>query len=251
MTVELATAQRGAILQRDDGRRQSDWRGHGFRRAAGGRPPAGHLRPPRRSRDARTAHRQDRRLRDPASKSNRPEAAQEVSRATIRQREADLSWPRPTSSVRAISSQRQLLPKQTLDDTEARYQSAHRAARSRAGAEHAVEGAARRAAHQSREHDHRLAGQRLRRRRAVDPGAFVGAERAGRRRRRHLPRSPRRQRRREGPESSFRPATTRRSKSTRIPARCSWAGSPASRRYSTRRHERRRSRSRSRTPTSA
>ncbi|MEQ1757446.1 MAG: efflux RND transporter periplasmic adaptor subunit [Vicinamibacterales bacterium] len=52
------------------------------------------------------------------------EAAFEVSRATIRQRDADLSLAK-TNVERARSLfQRQLLPQQTLDDNEARYQSA-------------------------------------------------------------------------------------------------------------------------------
>jgi membrane fusion protein, multidrug efflux system len=52
------------------------------------------------------------------------EAAQEVSLATIRQREADLQLAE-TSAVRSRSLfERQLLPKQTLDDNEARYQAA-------------------------------------------------------------------------------------------------------------------------------
>jgi HlyD family secretion protein len=52
------------------------------------------------------------------------EAAQEVSLATIRQREADLKLAE-TNVERARSLfERQLLPKQTLDDNEARYQAA-------------------------------------------------------------------------------------------------------------------------------
>jgi HlyD family secretion protein len=52
------------------------------------------------------------------------EAAQEVSLATIRQREADLKLAE-TNVVRSRSLfERQLLPKQTLDDNEARYQAA-------------------------------------------------------------------------------------------------------------------------------
>jgi HlyD family secretion protein len=52
------------------------------------------------------------------------EAAQEVSLATIRQRDADLKLAE-TNVVRSRSLfERQLLPKQTLDDNEARYQAA-------------------------------------------------------------------------------------------------------------------------------
>ena len=102
------------------------------------------------------------------------------------------------------------------------------AARSRAGAEHAVEGAARRAAHQPREHGHHLAGQRLRRQARGRSGRVRLAERAGRRRRGHHARAPRRQRRREGSQGARRPATPRGSRSTRFPARRSRAASPAS-----------------------
>jgi RND family efflux transporter MFP subunit len=52
------------------------------------------------------------------------EAALEVSRATIRQREADLKLAETNAERSRNLFARQLLPKQTLDDTEARYQSA-------------------------------------------------------------------------------------------------------------------------------
>ena len=52
------------------------------------------------------------------------EAAQEVSAATIRQREADLQLALTSVERSRSLFQRQLLPKQTLDDNEARYQSA-------------------------------------------------------------------------------------------------------------------------------
>ncbi len=52
------------------------------------------------------------------------EAAQEVARATIRQREADLQLARTNVERSRNLFERQLLPKQTLDDNEARYQSA-------------------------------------------------------------------------------------------------------------------------------
>jgi RND family efflux transporter MFP subunit len=52
------------------------------------------------------------------------EAALEVSRATIRQREADLQLAQTNAERSRNLFARQLLPKQTLDDTEARYQSA-------------------------------------------------------------------------------------------------------------------------------
>jgi HlyD family secretion protein len=52
------------------------------------------------------------------------EAAQEVSQATIRQREADLQLAKTNVERSRSLFERQLLPRQTLDDNEARYQSA-------------------------------------------------------------------------------------------------------------------------------
>src|SRR5687768_12608960 len=52
------------------------------------------------------------------------EAAQEVSQATIRQREADLALAKTNVDRSRSLYERQLLPKQTLDDTESRYSSA-------------------------------------------------------------------------------------------------------------------------------
>ena len=52
------------------------------------------------------------------------EAAQEVSMATIRQREADLQLAQTNAERSRNLFERQLLPKQTLDDNESRYQSA-------------------------------------------------------------------------------------------------------------------------------
>ena len=52
------------------------------------------------------------------------EAAQEVSLATIRQREADLQLAETNVTRSRSLFERQLLPKQTLDDNEARYQAA-------------------------------------------------------------------------------------------------------------------------------
>jgi RND family efflux transporter MFP subunit len=52
------------------------------------------------------------------------EAALEVSRATIRQREADLQLAETNAERSRNLFARQLLPKQALDDTEARYQAA-------------------------------------------------------------------------------------------------------------------------------
>ncbi|MGE0591488.1 MAG: efflux RND transporter periplasmic adaptor subunit [Vicinamibacterales bacterium] len=52
------------------------------------------------------------------------EAASEVARATIRQREADLSLAQTSVQRSRDLFARELLPKQTLDDAEARYQAA-------------------------------------------------------------------------------------------------------------------------------
>jgi RND family efflux transporter MFP subunit len=52
------------------------------------------------------------------------EAAQLVSEATIRQRDADLKLAQTNAERSRSLFERQLLPKQTLDDNEARYQSA-------------------------------------------------------------------------------------------------------------------------------
>jgi HlyD family secretion protein len=52
------------------------------------------------------------------------QAAQEVSQATIRQREADLQLAKTNAERSRSLFERQLLPKQTLDDNEARYLSA-------------------------------------------------------------------------------------------------------------------------------
>jgi membrane fusion protein, multidrug efflux system len=51
------------------------------------------------------------------------EAAQQVSEATIRQREADLKLAQTNAERSRSLFERQLLPKQTLDDNESRYQS--------------------------------------------------------------------------------------------------------------------------------
>ena len=102
------------------------------------------------------------------------EAAQEVSEATIRQREADLQLAQTNVERSRNLFERQLLPKQTLDDNESRYQSALASVDLARAQSLAVEGPPRRAAHQPRQHHHHLAGERLRRRAARSiPGAFV------------------------------------------------------------------------------
>ena len=55
---------------------------------------------------------------------NQAEAAFKVSDATIRQREADLKLAQTNLDRNKSLLERQLLPRQTYDDTEARYQAA-------------------------------------------------------------------------------------------------------------------------------
>jgi len=103
------------------------------------------------------------------------EAAFEVAKATIRQREADLSLAKTNAERSRNLFQRQLLPQQTLDDAEAKYQSAQ-AALDLARAQNAQS--------QSRLDELRITLQNtiitspvngFVSRRAVDPGAFVSA----------------------------------------------------------------------------
>ena len=173
------------------------------------------------------------------------EAAQQVSEATIRQREADLKLAQTNAERSRNLFERQLLPKQTLDDNEARYQSAVAAGRSRARAEPR----SRRRASTSCASTWATPSS-LRRstasssRRSVDPGAFVSQ---------NAPvvdvvdistRPAGGQRRREGPDGAADRRRDAASRWTRSPARCSRAASPACRRCSTRPRAPRRSRSR-------
>ena len=228
MTVELGNATRASIVSGDHGRRQPDWRGHGGRRAARGRPAAGHLRAARRPRDARPAHRQDRGLRA-QEQVKQAEAAQEVSQATIRQREADLQLAQTNVERSRNLFERQLLPKQTLDDNEARYQSAQ----SRSSISRARRTTSRRRGSTSCASTSptpiitspvngfvvRARGRpgRLRRRRTRRSSTSWTSAASG-----WSPTSSRRI------SSSCRPATRRGSRWTRFPARCSRAASRAS-----------------------
>jgi RND family efflux transporter MFP subunit len=101
------------------------------------------------------------------------EAAFEVAKATIRQREADLALAKTNVERSRNLFQRQLLPQQTLDDAEAKYQSAQ-AALDLARAQNTQS--------QSRLDELRITQQNtiitspvngFVARRAVDPGAFV------------------------------------------------------------------------------
>jgi membrane fusion protein, multidrug efflux system len=103
------------------------------------------------------------------------EAAFEVAKATIRQREADLELAKTNVERSRNLFQRQLLPQQTLDDAEAKYQSAQ-AALDLARAQNTQS--------QSRLDELRINQQNtiitspvngFVSRRAVDPGAFVSA----------------------------------------------------------------------------
>ncbi len=123
MTVEVATAHRGSVMQqlvvvgnlvgdatvavvpRAAGRLQDIYVRLGDRVAMG----------------QRIAKIEDFELQEQVKQQ---EAALEVSRATIRQREADLTLADTNADRSRNLFARQLLPKQTLDDTEARYQSA-------------------------------------------------------------------------------------------------------------------------------
>ena len=123
MTVEVATAHRGSVMQqlvvvgnlvgdatvavvpRAAGRLQDIFVRLGDRVAMG----------------QRIAKIEDFELQEQVKQQ---EAGLEVSRATIRQREADLKLAETNAERSRNLFARQLLPKQTLDDTESRYQSA-------------------------------------------------------------------------------------------------------------------------------
>ena len=176
------------------------------------------------------------------------EAAQEVVAATIRQREADLQLAKTNVERSRNLFERQLLPKQTLDDNEARYQAAQ-----------AQLDLARAQAQQSKA---RLDELRINlgntiitspvngfvSKRLVDPGRFVSARTLRSstwwtsRACAWSPTSSRKI------SSSSSPATPPAWRSTRFPARRSRAASRASRRCSIRRRARRRSKSRFRNP---
>lgn len=73
------------------------------------------------ARGARIAHIEDREIREQVKQA---QASFEVGRATIRQREADLKFTETNLDRSRSLFARQLLPRQTLDDAEARYQAA-------------------------------------------------------------------------------------------------------------------------------
>jgi RND family efflux transporter MFP subunit len=123
MTVEIATAQRGSVMQQlvVVGNLVGDATVAVVPRAAGRLQDISVRLGDRVSRGQRIAKIEDFELQEQVKQQ---EAALEVSRATIRQREADLQLAQTNAERSRSLFARQLLPKQTLDDTEARYQSA-------------------------------------------------------------------------------------------------------------------------------
>ena len=123
MTVEVATAQRGSVMQQlvVVGNLVGDATVAVVPRAAGRLQDISVRLGDRVSRGQRIAKIEDFELQEQVKQQ---EAALEVSRATIRQREADLQLAETNAERSRSLFARQLLPKQTLDDTEARYQSA-------------------------------------------------------------------------------------------------------------------------------
>ena len=123
LTVELATASRGLITSRLTvvGNLVGDATVAVVPRAAGRLEQVYVKLGDRVAMGQRIAKIEDQELREQIKQA---EAAQQVSQATIRQREADLQLAQTNVERSRNLYQRQLLPKQTLDDNESRYQSA-------------------------------------------------------------------------------------------------------------------------------
>ncbi|MBI2829178.1 MAG: efflux RND transporter periplasmic adaptor subunit [Acidobacteria bacterium] len=123
MTVEVATARKGSVMQQlvVVGNLVGDATVAVVPRAAGRLQDISVRLGDRVSRGQPIAKIEDFELQEQVKQQ---EAALEVSRATIRQREADLKLAEINAERSRNLFARQLLPKQTLDDTEARYQSA-------------------------------------------------------------------------------------------------------------------------------
>ena len=123
MTVEVATAKLGSVMQQlvVVGNLVGDATVAVVPRAAGRLQDISVRLGDRVSRGQRIAKIEDFELQEQVKQQ---EAALEVSRATIRQREADLQLAQTNAERSRSLFARQLLPKQTLDDTESRYQSA-------------------------------------------------------------------------------------------------------------------------------
>ena len=123
LTVELASASRGLITSRLTvvGNLVGDATVAVVPRAAGRLEEVYVKLGDRVAMGQRIAKIEDQELREQIKQA---EAAQQVSQATIRQREADLQLAQTNVERSRNLFQRQLLPKQTLDDNESRYQSA-------------------------------------------------------------------------------------------------------------------------------
>ena len=123
MTVEVATARRGSVMRQlvVVGNLVGDVTVAVVPRAAGRLEDISVRLGDRVSRGQRIAKIEDFELQEQVKQQ---EAALEVSRATIRQRDADLTLAETNAERSRNLFARQLLPRQTLDDTEARYQSA-------------------------------------------------------------------------------------------------------------------------------
>jgi RND family efflux transporter MFP subunit len=123
MTVETAIAHRGEIMQQlvVVGNLVGDATVAVVPRAAGRLQDISVRLGDRVSRGQRIAKIEDFELQEQVKQQ---EAALQVSQATIRQREADLKLAETNAERSRNLFARQLLPRQTLDDTEARYQAA-------------------------------------------------------------------------------------------------------------------------------
>lgn len=123
MTVEVAMVKRGSLAQQltGVGNLVGDATVAVVPRAAGRLQEISVRLGDRVTRGQRIARIEDNEIREQVKQA---EAAQEVSLATIRQREADLRLAETNLERSRNLFVRQLLPKQTLDDTEARHQAA-------------------------------------------------------------------------------------------------------------------------------
>ena len=151
------------------------------------------------------------------------EASQEVAKATIRQREADLKVAELNFERSKNLFQRQLLAKQALDDAESRYMAA--VAQLDLAKAQLTQNEARLQELQINLQQHLVTSpvDGFVGKRSVDPGAMVNTNTADRVGRRHLAPAAGRQRRREGPAHGQRRRHRRWSKSTPTPARSSTA----------------------------
>ena len=160
------------------------------------------------------------------------EASYNVSQATIRQRQADLKLAQNNLERSKSLYERELLPRQTFDDTDARYQAAQAQLDLAMAQIEQTQVAARRAEDQPANTVITSPVDGFIGKRTLDPGACVGVEHVVHFGRRHPHRPPRRQRRREGSAADS-PGHVGRSRSRRVSrARNSTAASRASRRFS-------------------